>query len=74
MLLIIDAIALSTGGVSNGKDAVELMMAGASAVGVGSVTYIRGKQCFSEITKEIEEWMIQNNVKKLDEIIGKAHK
>jgi len=65
---------LGIGGVSNGKDAVELMMAGASAVGVGSVTYIRGKQCFSEITKEIEEWMIQNNVKKLDEIIGKAHK
>ncbi|PIN98149.1 MAG: dihydroorotate dehydrogenase [Candidatus Diapherotrites archaeon CG10_big_fil_rev_8_21_14_0_10_31_34] len=65
---------LGVGGVSNGKDAVELMMAGASAVGVGSVTYTRGKQCFSEITKEIEDWMIQNNVKKLDEIIGKAHK
>lgn len=64
---------LGIGGVSNGKDAVELMMAGASAVGVGSITYIRGKQCFSGIVKEIEEWMQKNNVKKLDEIVGKAH-
>ncbi len=64
---------LGIGGVSNGKDAVELMMAGASAVGIGSITYTRGKQCFFEIVKEIEEWMTQNNYSKLSEIIGKTH-
>ncbi len=64
---------LGMGGISNGEDAVELIMAGASAVGIGTVLYARGKTCFNEITKEIEDWMNQNNVSKLNEIIGKAH-
>ncbi|MFH1663941.1 MAG: dihydroorotate dehydrogenase, partial [archaeon] len=53
---------LGLGGISNGEDAVELMMAGASAVGLGTVIYSRGKTCFKEIVQEIEAWMIQNNV------------
>ncbi len=64
---------LGIGGVSSGKDAIELMMAGASAIGIGSATYTRGKSCFKEITKEIEDWMTENNMKKLEEITGKAH-
>ncbi len=64
---------IGLGGVSNGEDAVELMLAGASAVGLGTVLYSRGKTCFGNIAEEIREWMVQNNVKKLGEIIGKAH-
>jgi len=64
---------LGIGGVSNGEDAIELMLAGASAVGLGTVLYSRGKTCFKEITKEIEDWMIQNNYGKLSEITGKSH-
>jgi dihydroorotate dehydrogenase (NAD+) catalytic subunit len=64
---------IGLGGVSNGEDAIEMMMAGASAIGLGTVLYSRGKTCFKEITKEIESWMQSNGISKLDEIIGKAH-
>jgi dihydroorotate dehydrogenase (NAD+) catalytic subunit len=64
---------IGVGGVSNGEDAIELMMAGASAIGIGSILYTRGKKCFAEITKEIETWMQQKGITKLNEIVGLAH-
>ncbi|MBU2100318.1 dihydroorotate dehydrogenase [Candidatus Micrarchaeota archaeon] len=64
---------IGLGGVSNGEDAIELMLAGASAIGLGTVLYSRGKTCFNEIIKEIESWMQSNEISKLDEIKGKAH-
>lgn len=65
---------LGTGGVNTGKDAIELMMAGASAVGVGTAVYYRGIDCFKKINDEIIEWMKENDVNSLKEIIGKAHR
>ncbi len=65
---------LGTGGVNSGKDAIELMMAGASAVGVGTAVYYRGIDCFKKINDEIIGWMRENNVSSLKEIIGKAHR
>ena len=65
---------IGTGGVSNGKDALEMVMAGATAVGVGTAVYYRGIEVFGEICKEMQEWMKTNNVKNLDEIRGCAHK
>ncbi|HIH42014.1 TPA: dihydroorotate dehydrogenase [Candidatus Woesearchaeota archaeon] len=65
---------LGTGGVTTGKDAIELMMAGASAVGVGTAVYYRGIDCFKKINDEIVEWMKENNISSLKEIIGKAHR
>ncbi len=65
---------LGTGGVNTGKDAIELMMAGATAVGIGTAVYYRGISCFKKINDEIAEWMKENNVSSLKEIIGKAHK
>jgi len=64
---------IGTGGVSNGKDAVEMLMAGASAVGVGTAVYYRTMKVFDKITKEMQAWMRSNNVKSIKEIIGAAH-
>jgi dihydroorotate dehydrogenase (NAD+) catalytic subunit len=64
---------IGTGGVTYGKDAVEIMMAGASAVGVGSAVYYRGVDCFEKINNEIAEFMKEHGYKSLKEIIGKAH-
>ena len=38
-----DTPIIGTGGVSSGLDAVEMLMAGATAVGVGSAIYYRGR-------------------------------
>ncbi len=65
---------IGCGGVMNGKDAVEYMMAGASAVQIGSGVYYRGVDVFKKICDEIKLWMKKNGYKRIDEIIGVALK
>lgn len=65
---------IGTGGVTTGKDAVEMIMAGASLVGVGSAFYFRGQTALADIQKEMEEIMKKEGIKNLDEIRGCAHK
>ncbi|MCG2826891.1 MAG: dihydroorotate dehydrogenase, partial [Thermoplasmatales archaeon] len=61
---------IGCGGVMEGEDAVEYMMAGASAVQIGSGVYYRGVDVFRKICKEIKTWMKKNDYKKIDEIVG----
>ncbi|MDI6917305.1 MAG: dihydroorotate dehydrogenase [Thermoplasmatales archaeon] len=61
---------IGCGGIMNGEDAVEYMMAGASAVQIGSGVYYRGVDVFRKICKEIKTWMKKNSYKKIDEIVG----
>jgi len=64
---------IGTGGVSSGRDALEMIMAGATLVGVGSVVYDRGPEAFAAIRQEMEDWMEIHGVRRLDEIRGLAH-
>ena len=65
---------IGTGGVTYGKDAIEMIMAGATAVGIGTAVYYRGNDVFKKVCDEMEIWMKKNKVKSLDEIRGCAHK
>lgn len=69
----VDIPIIGTGGVTSGEDAIEMIMAGATAVGVGTAAYYHGIDVFKKITAEMQDWMKQNNVKSLDEIRGCAH-
>ena len=64
---------IGTGGVSFGKDAIEMMMAGASAVGIGTAVLERGIDVFSKVSNEIREFMELNGYTKLKQIIGAAN-
>ena len=64
---------IGTGGVYTGEDALELMMAGASLIGIGTALAERGEDIFQKVCEEITEWCDTNNVKELTEIIGAAH-
>ncbi|MBD3202948.1 dihydroorotate dehydrogenase [Candidatus Woesearchaeota archaeon] len=64
---------IGTGGASCGKDAIEMIMAGSSAVGIGSAVYYRGLDVFEKINKEIKEFMEKNNYSSIKEMIGIAH-
>lgn len=64
---------IGVGGVTNGRDAIEMVMAGASCVGVGSAVHYRGMGVFGDIAKEMEGWMEENGCKSLKEIRGIAH-
>ncbi|MCJ7571973.1 MAG: dihydroorotate dehydrogenase [Candidatus Thermoplasmatota archaeon] len=64
---------IGVGGINTGEDAIEYMMAGASAVQIGSAIYSRDIYVFEKICKEIKNWMKTNNYKKIDELIGVAN-
>lgn len=65
---------IGTGGVTYGKDAIEMIMAGAAGIGIGTAIYYRGNDVFRKICNEMIQWMKKNRVKSLDEIRGIAHK
>ncbi|MBI2658369.1 dihydroorotate dehydrogenase [Candidatus Woesearchaeota archaeon] len=65
---------IGTGGVTYGKDAIEMVMAGATAVGIGTGIYYRGNEVFRKVCDEMIQWMKKNKVKNLGEIQGAAHK
>ncbi|MFH1199512.1 MAG: dihydroorotate dehydrogenase [Candidatus Micrarchaeota archaeon] len=64
---------IGTGGVTCGLDAVEMMMAGASAVGIGSAVYWRGFNVFSLVAKEMQDWMHKNGYSNVKQLVGAAH-
>ncbi len=65
---------IGVGGIMNGRDAVEYLMAGASAVQVGTAVAFRGLNVYKEIVDEIEEYMVKKRYSNLDEIIGLSQK
>ena len=62
---------IGVGGISSWEDAVEMMMAGASAVEIGSAVY-RGLNIFKEIGDGISRYLERKDMR-LDEIVGIAH-
>jgi len=64
---------IGVGGVSCGEDAIQMMMAGASAVGIGSAVYYQGLNVFKKINKEIKEFMRNHNYKSIADFRRIAH-
>ena len=64
---------IGTGGISTGRHAIEMMMAGAAAVGIGSAVYRNGVDVFDRICREMLAWMETNGVESVEELIGAAH-
>ena len=64
---------IGTGGVVTGIDAVEMIAAGATAVGVGSAVTYRGERAFALILSELEGWLSAHGHGSLDDIRGCAH-
>ena len=64
---------IGTGGILNGNQAVEMIMAGATAVGIGTGVYNRGIEVFRKTDEEIKEFMKENGYRSLEEMRGAAH-
>ena len=69
----VDLPIIGTGGVSSGRDAVEMIMAGATAVGVGSAVYGEGPEAFRRIGSEMEELLADLGYASVEEMRGAAH-
>lgn len=57
------------GGIMDYKDAIEFIMAGATAIQVGTANFIN-PQVMPEIIRDMEKFMEEQNIKSLDEIRG----
>lgn len=64
---------IGTGGVTTGEDVIEMMLAGANLVGIGSAYYFRGRNAAADIMKEVEKIMKKEKITKLQDIIGKIY-
>jgi len=64
---------VGTGGVSSGRDAVAMIMAGATAVGVGSAVYDGGPEVLGRIGAEMATLMAELGYESVDEMRGAAH-
>lgn len=65
---------IGTGGIIHGEDALEIMMAGATLVGIGTAVYYRDVSVFGKIRDEMNEWCDKHGVKDIRELTGSAHK
>ena len=63
---------IGLGGVTTGADAVEMIMAGASLVGIGSGVRYRGMNIFNLVNQELDAWLMAHDTT-LDAIRGAAH-
>ena len=68
----LDIPIIGVGGVSTWQDAIEMMMAGANAVQVGSAVF-DGTDVFGSIADGIDSYLDENGHAGIEDIIGLAH-
>ena len=62
------------GGISGWRDAVEFLLAGASAVQVGTAIAVEGPRVFRHITRGIGVYLRRKNVGCVNDIVGLSHR
>jgi len=70
----VDVPVIGCGGVSTWQDAVEFMLAGASAVQIGTAVAFEGLEVFKSVTKGIETYLGEKGFRSVKEIVGLAHR
>jgi dihydroorotate dehydrogenase (NAD+) catalytic subunit len=66
---IVDIPVVGVGGIFTAEDAIEFIMAGASAVQVGTANFVNPRSCM-EIIQGIERFLEQRHIKTIRELIG----
>lgn len=62
---------IGVGGISSGVDAFEFILAGASAVQLGTVYIQEGPSCFQRIQKELAKYMSKKGYRNIEDFRGK---
>jgi dihydroorotate dehydrogenase (NAD+) catalytic subunit len=60
---------LGVGGIKNASDAVEFIIAGATAVGIGTANFIE-PACSAKVIEGIEKYCIRKEIKNVKELVG----
>ena len=67
-----DAPVVGTGGVGRAEDVVEMVMAGATAVGVHTTPLLRGLGWFGKTLARLERWLDEHGYARLSDLRGLA--
>jgi len=65
---------VGVGGVCCWRDAVEFLLAGASAVQIGSGILWRGLNVFGEVLKGLRRYMVEHGFKSVGDVVGAGHR
>ncbi len=65
---------IGTGGVHTGEDAIEMMLAGASLVGIGTAVWKRGIDVFKKVCDEMTTFCDGEGIKDVAELVGGMHR
>jgi len=69
----VDVPIIGCGGVRTWRDAVEMMLAGASAVQIGSAIAYEGLSVFRKVAEGIKSYLQRKGFRSVKEIVGLAH-
>jgi len=69
----VDVSVIGCGGITSWQDAVEFMLAGASAVQIGTAIAFKGVSVFSSVAKGIDTYLNRKGFKNAKELVGLAH-
>jgi len=65
---------IGCGGIVNWRDAVEFMLAGATAVQIGTAVALKGSSVFKAVTRGIDVYLKRKGFESVDEIVGLSHR
>lgn len=65
---------IGVGGISTGEDALEMMLAGASLVGIGTAIAERDLEVFRLISEEMHAWCGKEGIADISEMTGGMHR
>jgi len=60
---------LGMGGIRNASDAIEFIIAGATAVGIGTANFVE-PSCSAKIIEGVKQYCIRKNIKNIKELVG----
>lgn len=69
----VDVPVVGCGGVAGWRDAVEFMLAGASAVQIGTAVAFKGLSVFKSVVKGVEAYLEKKSYASVKEIVGLSH-
>lgn len=65
---------IGVGGITTGEDAIEMMMAGASAIQICTAAILEGPYIYGRVVNEINNWLEGHSYDSITEIIGLTSK
>ncbi len=65
---------IGCGGITDWRDAVEFLLAGASAIQIGTAVAYSGLKIFREVTSGVSKYLSEKKFKEVEEIVGLSHK